>query len=134
MDRQSELSIIRAAYAKQTLAAFSFITSTGSIVGLRPSFGQVILMMTVSCWESWRMSPKTIEHRVSQQLLQPGVLALEALQPLGLGYLQPTVLGLSVVEDSLADPVLAVRADQRTSSRLPANGESRNRTSHAATR
>ncbi len=48
-------------------------------------------------------------NRVRQQLLQPGVLAFQPLQALGLGDLKPAVLGLPVVEARLTDPVLAAQ-------------------------
>jgi hypothetical protein len=50
---------------------------------------------------------RVVEHGVRLQLLQPGVLALQPLQALGLGDLEPALLGLPVVEARLADPVLA---------------------------
>src|SRR5262249_37590368 len=50
-----------------------------------------------------------IKHRVGQELLQLGVLALQPPQALRLGDLQPTVLGLPVVERLLAQPMLAVQ-------------------------
>src|SRR5208283_697910 len=50
-----------------------------------------------------------VEHGVRKELLQPGVLALKSLQPLGLGHLKPAVLGFPVVEARLANPVLAAQ-------------------------
>src|SRR5262249_54243550 len=53
-----------------------------------------------------------LEHRLvqfcfRQQLLRLGVLILERLQPLGVRYLEATVLSLPLVEGRTADPVLA---------------------------
>src|SRR5215471_10542387 len=50
-----------------------------------------------------------VQHGVRQQLLQPAVLALQPLQPLGLGDLEPAILGFPVVKACLADPVLATQ-------------------------
>src|SRR5215467_5160192 len=52
---------------------------------------------------------RIVEHGVRQKLLQPGVLALQPLQALGLRDLKPAVLGLPIVEARLANPVLAAQ-------------------------
>src|SRR6185437_16351121 len=50
---------------------------------------------------------RVVEHRVSQQALQLGVLVLELLEPLGLGDVHAAELRLPGVERRRADPVLA---------------------------
>lgn len=46
-----------------------------------------------------------VEHRVGQHPLQPSVLVLQRLQPLGLRHVEPAEPGLPLVECRLADPM-----------------------------
>src|SRR4030081_1580187 len=55
---------------------------------------------------------RVVEHGVRQQLLDLGVLAFQAFQALGLGELEPAVLGFPVVEGRLADPVLTAESSR----------------------
>lgn len=52
---------------------------------------------------------RIVEHRIRQQPLQPGVLVLKALQPLGLADIHPAILGLPLVDGRIADAVLAAQ-------------------------
>ena len=46
-----------------------------------------------------------VQHRVGQQALELGVLALELLEPPGIRHLQPTILRLPVVDRRFRNPV-----------------------------
>ena len=46
-----------------------------------------------------------VQHRIRQQPLELVVLALKLPQPPGLGYLQPAILGLPVVDRRFRHPV-----------------------------
>src|SRR5262245_7992449 len=48
-----------------------------------------------------------VEHCLGQKLLEPRVLVLERLQPLGVRHLEAAILRLPFVERRAADPVLA---------------------------
>ena len=48
-----------------------------------------------------------VQRRLSEQLLELGVLILKRLQPSGIGYVEAAVSGLPVVEGGAAHPVLA---------------------------
>src|SRR5579863_6821602 len=61
---------------------------------------------------------RVVEHRVSQQPLQLGVLVLELLEPLGLGYIHAAELCFPGVERRRADPVLAADLGGRKPRRL----------------
>ena len=61
--------------------------------------------------------------RLCQQLLEPGVLVLECLQPAGVRHLQPAILGLPLVEGGTADPMLATQVG-RPPARNPAPSRS----------
>ena len=50
-----------------------------------------------------------VQHRISQQPLELGVLVQERLQLACSGHLQPAILGLPFVEGGAADPVLAAQ-------------------------
>ena len=60
---------------------------------------------TVRYWSGAGMNVVAVEHLLSQQLLQLGILILQRPQPLGLGHLQPAVLRLPFVERRTADPM-----------------------------
>src|SRR4029077_11999699 len=56
---------------------------------------------------------RIVQHRVSQQPLQPRVLVLQRLQPLGLRDLQAAKLGLPFVDASITDAMLAAQIGDR---------------------
>jgi len=60
-----------------------------------------------------RSPPRASAHRLRQQLLQPGVLRLERLQPPRFGHLQAAVLLPPGIEGRVADAVLAAQLRRR---------------------
>src|SRR5690606_27496613 len=54
-----------------------------------------------------------VEHGVSQHPLELGVLVLQRLQTSRLRHVQPTILGLPLVESRRAEPVLPAQVQYR---------------------
>ena len=90
----------------------------------RPPLAHLVMLAEVSrglpsgsgrhhFFEAMSFNMTLSSDRSATQLLQPGVLVLERLQPTRVRDIEPAILGLPLVERGAADPVLAAHIRRR---------------------